>query len=61
MLVLRHRNDLPNKEIKIEKGVEYIMMITAEMVKELRALTGAGMMDCKESTVRDGRGTKKRQ
>ena len=26
-------------------------MITAEMVKELRSLSGAGMMDCKKALV----------
>ncbi|MGI6308282.1 MAG: translation elongation factor Ts [Dethiobacteria bacterium] len=29
-------------------------MITAEMVKELRTLTGAGMMDCKKALVETG-------
>lgn len=28
------------------------MAITAQMVKELRESTGAGMMDCKESFTR---------
>ena len=28
---------------------ELIFMITAEMVKELRQTTGAGMMDCKKA------------
>ncbi len=31
------------------------MAITAAMVKELRELTGAGMMDCKKSFRRDRR------
>lgn len=30
------------------------MMITAEMVKELRTLTGAGMMDCKKALLETG-------
>ena len=29
------------------------MAITAAMVKELREITGAGMMDCKKSACRD--------
>ena len=34
----------------IEKGLEKIMAaITAAMVKELREMTGAGMMDCKKA------------
>ena len=28
---------------------EFIMAITAGMVKELREMTGAGMMDCKKA------------
>ena len=28
------------------------MAITASMVKELREMTGAGMMDCKKATER---------
>ena len=28
------------------------MAVTAAMVKELREMTGAGMMDCKKSTGR---------
>ena len=32
------------------------MAITAGMVKELREMTGAGMMDCKKSIGRDKRG-----
>ena len=35
------------------------MMITAEMVKELR-ISGAGMMDCKKALLETA-GTKKRQ
>lgn len=31
------------------------MAITAAMVKELREMTGAGMMDCNESSDRDKR------
>ncbi|MGI5822659.1 MAG: translation elongation factor Ts [Dethiobacteria bacterium] len=34
-------------------------MITAEMVKELRTLTGAGMMDCKKALVETGGDKKK--
>ena len=34
-------------------------MITAEMVKELRSLTGAGMMDCKKALVETGGDKKK--
>ena len=29
------------------------MAITASMVKELREMTGAGMMDCKKALKRD--------
>ena len=29
------------------------MAVTASMVKELRELTGAGMMDCKKGIKRD--------
>ena len=36
-----------------------IMAITASMVKELREMTGAGMMDCKKAlTEADGNGIK---
>ena len=31
--------------------VEYTMAITAQLVKELRDMTGAGMMDCKKALV----------
>ena len=31
------------------------MAITAAMVKELREMTGAGMMDCKKALSRDKR------
>ena len=31
------------------------MAITAAMVKELREMTGAGMMDCKKALSRDRR------
>ena len=31
------------------------MAITAAMVKELREMTGAGMMDCKKALTRDRR------
>ena len=31
------------------------MAITAAMVKELREMTGAGMMDCKKALRRDRR------
>jgi len=30
------------------------MIITAEMVKELRTITGAGMMDCKKALLETG-------
>ena len=33
------------------------MAITAAMVKELREMTGAGMMDCKKMCIRDRRRT----
>ena len=31
--------------------VEYTMAITAQLVKELRDMTAAGMMDCKKALV----------
>ena len=31
------------------------MAVTAKMVKELREMTGAGMMDCKKALVEIGR------
>ena len=34
---------------KINFMEEIIMAVTASMVKELREMTGAGMMDCKKA------------
>ena len=41
----------PSIKLKIYILEEIKMAITAAMVKELREMTGAGMMDCKKALV----------
>jgi elongation factor Ts len=47
MARLRPRYDSDSR--KESGGEEIIMAVTAQMVKELREITGAGMMDCKKA------------
>ncbi len=39
------------RQTKIKSQEENKMAVTAQMVKELREMTGAGMMDCKKALV----------